>query len=341
MRILIPGGYGVFGRLLAQEILDSMSAQVVIAGRDFRRAVKACRALGTGAEPLALDLNNLEAVGRAADECFAVVCTAGPFQDLDLNLPLIAALSGAHWLDISDFDGWVVPLLANKDLHAISLKAKTVIMPGMSTVPALSGILARWGSTRVPECRRARVTLFIGNRNAKGTGAITSALTSGFHDPVVVDLPIGRRPAYRFHSPDKFLLGEDLALEGEFRVAFEWTITQKMMALAYGVGRKLGPFGRARLARWLSVIAIPFSWLGSNIGCVKAEVFSESGHGATCFLIGEGQRLAVLPCLLALEALSKGDLPCRGCLTPHVWLPPEVWIERLSARGVSFSGQVL
>ncbi|MFQ5875172.1 MAG: hypothetical protein ACE5JL_15430 [Dehalococcoidia bacterium] len=172
-RILIPGGYGVFGCVLAREILDSMSAQVVIAGRDFRRAAKACHTLGDRAEPLVLDLSNLKAVGQAAAGCFAVVCTAGPFQNLPMELPAVVARAGAHWLDISDVSCWVVPLLADKGLHETGLQSGTVIMPGMSTIPALSGILVRWGSNRVAECRRARVTLFIGNRNAKGAGAIT------------------------------------------------------------------------------------------------------------------------------------------------------------------------
>ena len=39
-------------------------------------------------------------------------------------------------------------------------------------VPALSGALARWGPECLKAAETARVTLFIGNRNARGAGAI-------------------------------------------------------------------------------------------------------------------------------------------------------------------------
>lgn len=118
-RVLILGGYGVFGRLLAREALDLIPVQVVIAGRDIRRAAKTCQALRAGdrAEPLALDLNDLTAVRSSITGCFAVICTAGPFQSLNPGLPILAAQAASHWLDISDFSGWVLGLLADRALH--------------------------------------------------------------------------------------------------------------------------------------------------------------------------------------------------------------------------------
>ena len=62
---------------------------------------------------------------------------------------------------------------------AAARDAALAVMPGLSTVPAISGALARWGRERLPGAQRARVTLFIGNRNAKGAGAIASAMASG------------------------------------------------------------------------------------------------------------------------------------------------------------------
>lgn len=341
LRILILGGYGVFGRLLARELLNSMDVQVVVAGRDINQAVKVCRVLGAGkkAEPLALDLNDLKAVSRAAAGCFAVVCTAGPFQNLPKSLPVVVAKAGSHWLDISDFSGWVLSLLSNKSLHEIAADAKTVVMPGMSTVPAVSGAMLRWGCKRVPGASRAQVTLFISNRNSKGSGTILSALESGFHNPVPVNLPMGRRVAYRFQSPDEALLREDLGVEGEYRVAFEWPMIYWIIRVGQKVVPMLGNSWRVWLGHWLSLLATPFNWLGSDLSCLKAEVFSESGRRATCIVKSRGQRLAVLPCLLAVEALQNGELRHRGCLSPTSWLSPEQWVERLCAYGIQFEGE--
>lgn len=338
-RILIAGGYGVFGLLLARELRRSNHFQVVIAGRNLRRATKACRALGPAVEPLALDLNDLKTVHRAATDCFAVVCTAGPFQALDPRLPKVVALAGSHWLDISDFEGWVTPTLHNKDLHETGVGAGVAIMPGLSTTPSLSGILVRWGWYRVSDPHRARLTLFIGNRNSRGTAAISSAVASGFQDPMPTDLPSGPNLAYRFPSVDETLLREELGLQVEFRVAFEWRLTPRVLALAHRVALRVDAPGRVRLARLLRAVSWPLSFLGSDIGCLKAEVLSASETGRTCTLVGRGQRLAVLPCLLAIEALADGEVRERGCVRPAVWLPPEEFVQRLEARGIEFSSE--
>src|SRR5207249_48380 len=44
-QVLIVGGYGVFGRLLAVELLRTTNAHIVIAGRDPATARRACRDL--------------------------------------------------------------------------------------------------------------------------------------------------------------------------------------------------------------------------------------------------------------------------------------------------------
>jgi len=340
VRILIAGGYGVFGRLLAQELLASLPVQVVIAGRDLRRATRAARALGAGAEPLALDLQDLASVASAATGCFAVVCAAGPFQGLPLGLPATVARVGVHWLDISDHPGWVLPLLADTALHRQAAAADAVVIPGLSTVPALSGALVRWARGKVASPRRARVTLFIGNRNARGTASIASALWSGWHDPVRVELPVGDRVAFRSHIPAVTRMDDRRRLAVEFRVALEWRIVQEFVSIAQYFSRRAGTAGKLRLARWLGLVAAPLGRVGSDTGCLKVEVWSASGEMVSAVLMGGEQRMAVLPCLLALEALHRGELKARGCLQPDAWLAPDAWMERLQARGLVFHSEV-
>jgi hypothetical protein len=341
-RILIAGGYGVFGRLLARELLSITPANVVLAGRDPQRAAAACRALRSPArtEARVLDLRQAHALIRAAEDCFAVACTAGPFQQLPSELPRAAVEAGAHWLDISDDPGWVLPLTADTVLDAAAVAAGLSVIPGQSTVPALSGALVRWCRQALPNACHARITLFIGNRNAKGTGAVASALGAGWTDPQPVDLPLGRGLAYRFPSPDTVLIQEELALDVEFRVAFEWPVAHRAMAVAAILSRRLGPRGRVRLARCLSLLSAPLSHFGSEVGCLQAELWDESGDRAVASLVGAGQRMAVLPCALAVEALISGELHHRGVVPPAAWLDPDEWMARLQAHGVEFTARV-
>src|SRR5439155_27007976 len=138
-----------------------------------------------------------------------------------------------------------------------------------------SGALARWCKAKVPDADRGEVTLFIGNRNAKGPSATASALITGFSGRATsVELPIGRKPAYAFATPDTELLRRDLGIDAEFRVALE---SAALGWLTATIGRATRPFGarsQARVASLLSPISRPISLLGTSLGCVQVELWS-------------------------------------------------------------------
>jgi hypothetical protein len=334
-RVLLAGGYGVFGRHLARELLATTGARLVLAGRDGRRAEEARRGLGDQSrlEALALDLSDLGAVERAARGCVAVACTAGPFQELPGGLPAAAVRAGAHWLDVSDHPGWVLPILDDAGLHAAAEERGVAVMPGLSTVPAVSGVLARWCRTRVPAADRGRVTLFIGNRNAKGTGATASALMGGFEDPAWVELPFGRRRAHRFETPDRVLFERDLGVAAEFRVALEWACLGWLTATLGRAATRLGASGQTRLARRLSGLSKPFSFIGTELGCVQVDLWDANGDRVSAAAIA-GQPVVILPCALALRAILDGSYAGRGVAHPAEWQPLDAYLSGLRSRGV-------
>jgi hypothetical protein len=339
-RILILGGYGVFGRRLARELLDHTAAGVVLAGRDLRRAAAACHDLDGGAPaPLRLDLAESDALARATAGCSIVACTAGPFQTLRRDLPRQAVEAGAHWLDLADSRGWIRSLLGDSGFDRQAAAAGCAVIPGLSTVPALSGVLARWCKERLPAATRGEVVLAIGNRNAKGAAAIATALGAGLAAAVPVRLPIGRRIAYRYTSPDAALRFEDLGAELALSVGFE-PGPALLMGVAGRVGPRLSAGGRDRLARWLARLARPFSRLGSSVSCLQVELWDPSARRVTAALVASGQRLAVLPSALAAEALLTGELHWRGVLHPVSWLPTDEWLARLQARQMRVVGEL-
>ncbi|MEX0816124.1 MAG: hypothetical protein WD027_01660 [Gaiellales bacterium] len=334
-RVLIVGGSGVFGGLLARELLSTTGVDLILAGRDLAAADAACRELGATdrTSAMALDLDDPESLTHGARGCAAVACAAGPFQELSHELPSAAVRAGAHWVDIGDDEGWVVPLLDDTTLDAAARDAGVAVMPGLSTVPAISGALARGGRERLPGAERARVTLFIGNRNAKGAGAIASALSSGFGRPIRVDLPFGRRRAYLGRSPDTELLRRDLGLDAEFRVVLEWGPAGLFVSGVGPLWPRLGDRERSRVAGVLSSISRLFGRFGSEGGCVQVELWEHERRMSVAAVSGD-QRLAILPCAMALQRLLEEKLPERGVVPPIDWLSAETWITELRKRGV-------
>lgn len=335
-RVLIAGASGVFGQILARELLDRTAAHLVLAGRHIEPLEQTARSLGFPERiSLArLDLTDSTSVLRAADGCLAVACTAGPFQQLDPSVAADVAAAGIHWVDIADSPDWVLSVLAS----SVRRESGAVVIPGLSVTPCLSGILVRHLLARIDQPRRARITLFIGNRNSKGTGAISSALLARFAKPVTVQLPYGAYRARHFATADSTLLARELDLDADFRVVFELKSVNWMVSALQPLARLSGAAGRQRLARTLKVLSRPFARYGTRRGCMQAELFDDEGTRVWAAVLGTGQRMAILPCMIAIRSLLAGELRGRGVLHPVTWMSPVLWLDQLQSLGLQLDG---
>ena len=257
-RVVVAGSRGVFGSLLVQELADAY--EVIPTTRQT------------------LDLRDVDAVGRAARGAFAFVCCAGPFQQLDRRMVRAAVDAGAHWLDIADDERWFFDLVDDVQLDALARERGVVVMPGLSTLPAISCALVReMGSPKF-----VAITLFIGNDNAKGAAAIASGAA--------------------LQTPDRGLLRRE-GIEAEVRTRFEMPgVSLAMRALA-----KLPIHLRTRVAKVIARLAKAFRF-GTRGGYVEVR----SGDRVER-VSGADQRLAILPVVFALE-----HLPTAGVYAPTV-----------------------
>lgn len=258
-RVVVAGARGVFGSLLVHELREDYDA------------------IATTRETL--DLNDVDAVGRAARDAFAFVCAAGPFQRLDRRIVRAVVESGAHWLDIADDARWFFDLVDDASLDALARERAVVVMPGLSTLPAISCALVR--SMGAPE--RVTITLYIGNDNAKGAAAIASGSA--------------------LHSPDRELLRR-MGIDAEVRTRFEIPgVSLAMRALAM-----LPIEARMRIAKGIARIA-KLARFGTRGGYVEVRAADRVER-----VNGADQRLAILPLVFALE-----HLPEPGVHAPSVF----------------------
>lgn len=325
--IVIFGGYGVFGSLVAKELAG---IPLRIAGRDARRA------------EVVADVSDPASCARALEGASVAVSCAGPFSDLTLALPEACLAAGVHYVDIADDRGWFSRLRGMSErFRSRGLTAAC----GCSTLPGISGALALVAAERLKEIQKARVTLFIGNRNPKGTAAVESAAQQlgrrfeapqgtlvGLRGREVVDLPppFGPRGVYDFDSPEMDLFPELIgAREVRVKVGFE-----SRMATASLAGMSwLGPGLGVPLSRAILPMARLASRFGHSGGYVKVELWGDSRSEASIGGAREGQRMAALPAAFVARGLHEGSLEARGTVPSYEALGARLLLERIAAAG--------
>ncbi|MDQ0025936.1 saccharopine dehydrogenase-like NADP-dependent oxidoreductase [Variovorax paradoxus] len=137
MKILVLGGYGNFGARICRALATDEDIELMIGGRDLRRASSLAQSLGGSSRGVRIDVQAGDLV-----ECLRslgaglVIHTAGPFQNQDYRVPHAVAASGAHYIDLADGRRFVCDFPAALD--AAFRSAGRTAIAGASTVPALS-----------------------------------------------------------------------------------------------------------------------------------------------------------------------------------------------------------
>ena len=172
MKVLILGGYGVFGGRLARLLLQDC-VEVIVAGRDAGKA--AAFTAQHGGSPLGIDIgNDLSPIADAAPAL--VVDAAGPFQAYGGDPYRLAWFCIAHkigYLDFSDDAAFTAGIAA---LDEAARAAGCFALSGVSSVPAISAAAVRELSEGLSEIALIETALVPGNRAPRGRSVIRSIL---------------------------------------------------------------------------------------------------------------------------------------------------------------------
>lgn len=184
-RIVVLGGYGVFGGLLSQALLRDNQFDVVVAGRTIEKAQAFCTSIG-GGSPAFLDRAD-PAFGDALARLgpFITIDAAGPFQLYGQNPYQVAEAAldiGSHYLDLSDDPGFTHGITRLND-RAGTLGL--VALSGVSSVPALSSAAVETLQEGFREIDLIETTILPGNRAPRGLSVIR-AILSQIGRPVMV-----------------------------------------------------------------------------------------------------------------------------------------------------------
>lgn len=306
----------MFGGRLARRLARRLGDSVVIAGRNLTEARVLATELGCKAARLDTRADNLK--DRIADIAPKIIIdAAGPFQSYADNcyrLARIAIELDAHYLDLSD-DG---PFTAGiTGLNDAAVQAGVTVLSGVSSVPALSSVIARHLAQGIDDIHLIESAILPGNRAPRGD-SVMRAILSQVGRPLRLwqDGEWGARPAWNDLQPIDLHVAGSASIEGRrvsligapdlslfpdafgarsvtFRAGLELPIMQYGLWLLHWLPR-LG------LLRSLSALTRPLKWLadrlerfGTDRGGMRVQVRGRTATGALVartwtLIVGQG-----------------------------------------------------
>ncbi|MEM7089458.1 MAG: saccharopine dehydrogenase NADP-binding domain-containing protein [Pseudomonadota bacterium] len=294
MKIVIIGGYGVFGSLTAR-LLARDGHQLWLAGRHPEKARALAQTLGAGT--LKVDIRNEpKALFEVGPD--AVIDAAGPFQDYGddpYKVPKLCIDHGCHYLDLSDSAAFTKGIVT---LDNRAIGAGVFVLSGASSVPGLSSCIVEDLVDRLDQIDLIDIAILPGNRAPRGMSVIKSIVsgvgrpfevwrngawqtTIGWTDRKMYQLrPDLRRAGYCVDVPDITLLPERT---GANSVVFRAGLELRLMNWALQLLAKLRQYRRFDLPRMaysgLHLLAKALHPFGSDRGGMEVSVSGKLGGG--------------------------------------------------------------
>jgi saccharopine dehydrogenase-like protein len=331
-RIVVLGGFGLFGRAAMERLRADGLAPVALS----RRA-------GVDAENAA----SLRAALRPGD---VVIDAAGPFHERSLTLLETALELGCDVIDLSDSLEFARGVLAQRSRIE---RAGIRVLTGCSSVSAIAAALVGLSGVREPV--RVRSVLVPATRETAHAGTTGSLLRSigrpvrvlregrlvtrlGWTETAWFELPapIGRVQTFLFESADAVLLPP---IWPSLRAVDFFMTTH-----APGLDRVL-----SWAARWAAVRALVYVGrrpalpgarrLGARSGGFLVEVTGADGTVARLALVAaeRAHYMSIAPAVLAARAIVEGRFAPKGLVPAHRHVEPAALLDYMRAIGVGFS----
>jgi hypothetical protein len=176
-RVLLFGGYGVFGARIAERLARERDLELILAGRSLERALHLAAEVGKYAQAR-ITAARLDAMAVTREALTAlrpqiVINASGPYQWQDHRLARAALAAGAHYIDLADARQFVSGIAA---LEAEARAADVLLVSGASTVPALSAAVIDAYAPQFSVLEAARIVIAPGNSFDPGLATTQSIL---------------------------------------------------------------------------------------------------------------------------------------------------------------------
>jgi saccharopine dehydrogenase (NAD+, L-lysine forming) len=262
-KILIIGGYGNVGRIIATELGKQFPKQVIVAGRNHQKAKEFSLELGQQVIPMAINISRISANEELLDDVGIVVMCL----DLaNIEFVRLCIRRGIHYIDISASYSILSQIeMLNKEAEV----ARSTVVLSVGLAPGLTNLLTKHCQSKVPDMTCADIYILLGMGDMHGDAALQWTLKNlsgeftirdnggtkqvkSFEDGKQTVFPgrLGKRTAYRFNFSDQHVLPQNLDLKSvTTRLCFDsaWTTSLLAVMKKIGISRLLTLKGVERL----------------------------------------------------------------------------------------------
>jgi saccharopine dehydrogenase-like NADP-dependent oxidoreductase len=190
-RILILGGYGNFGKRIAESLSSYKGLTIFIAGRNGQKAENLCEVLTakgvmTLFSPAVLDIHD----PKFRDQLITlspdlVIHTSGPFQGQGYQVAEACIAVGCHYIDLADDRRYV------SDISSLDVEAKkqdVLLVAGASSVPGLSSTVIDEYIDQFDRLDEIDFAIAPGNKAERGEATVRGILSyTGHPFKVLID----------------------------------------------------------------------------------------------------------------------------------------------------------
>ncbi|WP_417578798.1 saccharopine dehydrogenase family protein [Nitrincola sp.] len=189
-RVIILGGYGNFGKRIAESLAMLLGVTVIVAGRSIKKAQILCQELSSrGAkahlEPAFIDIDQpglTEALASLSPDL--VIHTGGPFQGQDYRVPSACIALGSHYIDLADDRRFVCDIIS---LNEQACANNVLIVSGASSVPGLSSVVIDRFISQFSRLDEIDFAIAPGNQAERGEATVRGILSYTGHTFLVLN----------------------------------------------------------------------------------------------------------------------------------------------------------
>ncbi len=331
--VLILGGYGVFGRRIAEQ-LSRARIPVMIAGRDADKALQLAQDLGEFANAKSFDANRDLSAVLAELKPVLVINTCGPFQSADYRIAETCIDHKTHYVDLADGRKFVAGF---SRLDQRAKESGVIAICGASSVPALSSAVIEYFKDGFSSIDLLRYGISPGQKTERGL-ATTKGILSYVGKPIQSFpgqgkiiygwqdiyrqkfLGIGKRWMANCEIPDLDILPARYGIKKiRFSAGLELGLLHLGLWLWSWIVRAGVPINLPAFASPLLATSKLFDRFGSDVGAMHMVLEGKDHEGRNLkrswYIIarhGSGPYIPTIPAVILAKQICTSKTPATG-----------------------------